>query len=414
MSFERGFLNSGVEVLMEPAPNLRSVAIGFWIRVGSRNEPREAMGISHLIEHLIFKGTKKRGAKEISDIFEGLGAEVNAFTSKEHTCYYARVIDENLGEVVNLLSEMLSAPAFRESDLSSEKEVVLEEIHHYEDTPDELIHDLFAETLWDNHPLGQSIIGCNHTVSGFKAEDISNFFSRHYTFEKTLVTVSGSFDKDNLFGLLEGGLKMSEFKSSPHPEVAVKVERRNRVMKKDTEQAHMCFGYEGLGGGDGDRFAVNILDGILAGGMSSRLFQKIREEKGLAYSVFSYHSFYRDTGSLAVYVGTRPKNIDEVISLIEKEVDSLLTKGVNEAELNRVKNQTKGCLVLSMESTSSRMSRLGRSYLLHSEVLSLDEIIERVDSVTANDIARVCERVFKPGKRALSVIGPFDKDRFDT
>ncbi len=411
MSFSKALLSSGVPVLMEPSSNLRSASIGFWVRAGSTDEPKSIMGISHLIEHLLFKGTKKRGAKEISDRFESLGAEVNAFTSKEHTCYYARVMDENLLEVIDLFSEMLHEPAFRPEDIASEKEVVLEEIHHYEDAPDELIHDIFAETLWDGHPYGQSILGSKETVSSLGKEDIEGYFREHYSFEKALITVAGSFNQKKLPSSLDDRFKLSAARPKAIITPKLKVDGGLKVVEKDTEQAHICLGFEGLKGGDSDRFALNILDGILGGGMSSRLFQKIREERGLAYAVYSYHSFYKSSGSFVVYVGTRPSNLNEVVSLIDDEIASILKCGVDDQELQRVKSQMKGRLVLSMESTSSRMSSLGRSHLVHGEVLSIDELIAKVDAVEASDINRVCSRVFDPSKRTLTLIGPIDRKK---
>ncbi|HDP69206.1 MAG TPA: insulinase family protein [Actinobacteria bacterium] len=413
MSFENSFLENGAEVLTEPMSHVRSVTLGFWVKTGSRDEPESLSGISHFLEHLLFKGTKTRTAKEISETFDGLGAELNAFTGKEHTCYYTRIIDENLNIAVEVLSDMLLHSALNKDDIKSEKEVVLEEIGFHEDSPDERVHDLFAEGLWENHPLGKNILGHLDTVRNFERKDLTEYLKRQYTPENMLVTAAGNLKHEDLVNIVQSYLKEIDG-DLPHKEkIATKIESRIKTIYKETEQAHICYGFESLPAGHDDRYALSILDSVLGGGMSSRLFQEIREKRGLAYSVYSYHSYYKDTGSFTIYAGTRPLNAEKVLELVKKEINKIVKTGIAGDELDRAKSQIKGQLILSLESTGNRMMRMGRSRITHGEVLSLSELIKRVDAVELKDVQRVARDIFLPEKAVLAVVGPFKEDKFE-
>lgn len=407
MVFNRTCLRNEVRVLTEVLPQVRSVTLGFWVGVGSRDEPEELNGVSHFLEHLLFKGTEKRSAREISETFDSLGAELNAFSAKEVTCFYARLLDEHLPIGVEVLSDMLQNSLFRAEDIDSEREVILEEISLYEDTPDDRIHDLFASVLWENHPLGKSVLGHIETVRSFSQEDILSFFSQHYVPNNLVVAAAGHLDHDKLVELIDKyftpktNLKFSRKLFVPE------VEPHLTVYTKKTEQAHICYGAQGFHARHQDRFALAILDNILGGGMSSRLFQEVREKKGLVYSIYSYNSLYSETGLFAIYAGTRPSKTEQVIKLIKREINRILGDGITSDELHRSKNHIKGELVLGLESTSHRMSRLGKAELSDGELLSLDELVERIDGVTVEDVNRIAREIFIPQKMVLAVIGPF-------
>jgi predicted Zn-dependent peptidase len=411
MVFEKTTLPSGIRVVSETIPHVRSVAIGFWVGVGSRDEDVKNSGMSHFVEHLMFKGTKSRTAQEISEIFDTLGAELNAFTAKEYTCYYARLLDEHVPVGLDVLSDMLQNPKFDSKDVEAERKVVLEEINLHEDSPDERIHDLFAETLLNNHPLGQPVLGTATTVADFKRGDITHFFTHEYVPSNIVLAAAGNYSHQKLVELVEkyfqgkSGLKPSRKESQP------RLSKRINVLTKKTEQAHICYGAKALYAGHKDRFILSILDNILGGGMSSRLFQEIRERRGLAYAVYSYHSLYSETGLLAVYAGTSPSNVSEVVKLIKEEILKIVEEGVTKQELHRAKEHIKGQLVLSLESTGRRMTRLGKVEMTHGELLTLDEIVARISAVTLSDVKRLAEDIFDPKQMVLTLIGPLDEEK---
>lgn len=394
-------------MLSEILPQVRSVTLGFWIGVGSRDEPPELSGVSHFLEHMLFKGTEKRTAREISELFDALGGELNAFSAKEYTCFYARLLDEHVPIGIEVLSDMLQNTLFAEKDIESEKDVVLEEINLYEDTPDDRIHDLFASVLWQNHPLGKSVLGHTTTVRSFFRDDIKGYFSQYYVPNNVVVAAAGHLEHDNIVNLVNEHFTSRGNNQWSRKLFLPEVEPKVMVFNKPTEQAHICMGAQGLHAKHEDRFALSILDNILGGGMSSRLFQEIREKKGLTYSIYSYNSLYSETGFFAIYAGTRPSKTEKVIKLIRAEIDKLVQDGVTEEELRRAKDHLKGELVLGLESTSHRMSRLGRSELCDGEFLSLDELVQRFDKVTLEDVNRVAQTIFGSNKLVLTVIGPF-------
>lgn len=409
MFYEQSQLDSGITVITESIDTVRSVTLGIWCSVGSRDESPAEAGMSHFMEHMMFKGTPTRSAAEISQAFDRLGAELNAFTSKEYTCYYARLLDQHADTAVTLLSDMVVNSSFAQDACLSEREVVLEEISRYEDAPDDQIHELFAGTLLPSHPLGLPVIGNKGTVGGFDSTAARTFHDTHYKTGNVTVAAAGALKHADIVALVRDNLTLPEGPRSARVHAVPATEPRLKVLTKDTEQAHICWGVAGLPSRDEDRFKLAILDGVLGGGMASRLFQEIREKRGLAYAVFSYHQAYQDTGEFVVYAGTRPDNAVAVIDLIKEAIDTMCDSGITADELDRVRESIKGSMILGLESTRNRMTRLGKALATNGELLSLDEIVERIDAVTADDVLALARRLFD-GNHALAVIAPFGED----
>lgn len=384
---------NGVRVVLENIPTVRSVAIGVWIGTGSRNEDAKNNGISHFLEHMFFKGTKTRTAREIAESFDSIGGQVNAFTSKEYTCYYAKVLDTHANFALDVLSDMFFNSSFVTEELNKEKNVVYEEIKMYEDTPDDIVHDLLSKAIYENHALGYPILGTEETLATFSGDTLREYMHNHYIPENIVISIAGNVpdsfinDVDKLFGSYTAGKQeKSNHKPSFHTN---KVAR-----KKETEQAHLCLGYQGLPVGHDDMYNLIVLNNVLGGSMSSRLFQDVREDKGLAYSVFSYHSAFQDTGIVTLYGGTGAKQLDVLYDTIQNTLKVLKQDGITDKELNNSKEQLKGSLMLSLESTNSRMSRNGKNELLLGEHRSLDEIVEDIDKVTKDAVNEMANNVF--------------------
>ncbi|MGH2748290.1 MAG: M16 family metallopeptidase [Actinomycetota bacterium] len=413
MAFARTTLDSGVTVVTEKMTSVRSVTVGFWFDVGARDEPDTIAGTSHFLEHLLFKGTAGRSAKDIADAFDAVGGDINAFTSKEYTCYYSRVLDSDLPMALDVLADMLTSSTLASDEFESERRVILEEIAMHEDAPDELVHDIFYRTMWDGHALGRPVLGYNETIASVSRGQVVEYWRERYLPPNMVVAAAGNVDHEDLVARVgalfpsAGGRRT--LRSGPPPVPAAGA----HVVKRPTEQAHIVLGMPGLPRVHDDRHALAVLDTILGGGMSSRLFQEIREKRGLAYSVYSYRSLFADAGTFAVYAGTTPQNAETVIDLVRKELDSILTEGVNEAELERAKGHIRGSLVLSSEDPGSRMNRLGKQQLTTGEILSIDELIERFNAVAIDDVRRVAERVVGSKRFQVTVVGPFDEGAFD-
>lgn len=410
MFYERTELDDGLVVITERMDAVRSVALGIWFAVGSRDEAPGEAGMSHFMEHMMFKGTPTRSAADISGTFDRLGAELNAFTSKECTCYYSRLLDEHVDTAVEVLSDMVANSLLAEDAIASEREVVLEEIARHDDAPDDAVHELFAATLLPGHPIGLPVLGRRQTVASFDREAASDFFRRHYTSGNAVVAAAGALDHDEIVELARTHLRLPAGPRQKRQAVAPVREPHLKVVRKNTEQAHICWGVTALHARHEARFALAILDGILGGGMSSRLFQEIREKRGLAYAVFSYHSLAQDTGQFVVYAGTRPENAAEVVRLIREEAESVAAFGVTEEEFERVREGLKGQLVLSLESTRSRMNPLGKSEVTGSELLSVDEVVARIDAVRPEDVHALAREIFD-GNHTLAMIAPLDEEQ---
>ncbi len=398
---------NGVRVVLENIPTVRSVAIGVWIGTGSRNETPENNGISHFLEHMFFKGTKTKSAREIAESFDSIGGQVNAFTSKEYTCYYAKVLDNHAQFALEVLADMFFNSTFVEEELKKEKNVVYEEIKMYEDTPDDIVHDLLSKAIYENHSLGYPILGTEETLSTFTGNTLKEYMHNMYTPEHVVVSVAGNIsdtfikEVEKLFGSYEGG-KREIVESTPQFHM-------NQISrKKETEQAHLCIGFEGLKVGHDDIYSLILMNNILGGSMSSRLFQDVREQKGLAYSVFSYHSAFEDSGVVTIYGGTGASQLDLLFETVQETLAVLKRDGVTEKELKNSKEQLKGNLMLSLESTNSRMSRNGKNELVLSRHKSLDEMVEQIDSITKESVDQMALSIFND-KYSISLISPDGK-----
>ncbi len=391
-------------MVLENIPTVRSVAIGIWIGTGSRNETPELNGISHFLEHMFFKGTKTRSAREIAESFDSIGGQVNAFTSKEYTCYYAKVLDTHAPFALEVLADMFFNSTFDEEELLKEKNVVYEEIKMYEDTPDDIVHDLLSKAVYQNHPLGYPILGTEDTLQTFSGETLKQYMRDAYTPENVVISIAGNIsdtfikEVESYFGSYEG---QRAVQSDVKPDFNVNQITR----KKETEQAHLCIGFNGLQVGHDDIYELIVLNNILGGSMSSRLFQEVREQRGLAYSVFSYHSAYQDSGIVTIYGGTGAKQLDVLFETIQETLTKLKETGITEKELNNSKEQLKGSLMLSLESTNSRMSRNGKNELLLSRHRSLDEIIEQIDKVEKNAVNQMANSIFND-QYSLALVSP--------
>jgi len=411
-TYEISELDSGERVITEPVPSVRSVAIGYWIGVGSRDEKDERAGVSHFLEHLLFKGSARYSAQEIAETFDGLGGELNAATSREHTVLYARVTDAHLETAIDVMTDMVFAPTFAELD--SEREVVLEEIAMYEDTPQELVHDLFSEAVFGVHPLGRPVLGTRDVIASVSRRALSAYHRGMYVGGNVVVAAAGNLAHGDVVGLVE---RMQRGPDEPprgqrvrRPLVAAPPPGL-RFQRKDTEQYHVCVGAPGIARSDRRRFAASLLDSILGGAASSRLFQEIREKRGMAYAVYSFASQYSDTGLFGFYVGTREENLDACLEIAAAELADVAAGNLRPKELERAKENLKGRIVLSMESTANRMSRLGKSLVTDSELMSLDRVIAEIDAVEADELAELASVLLAPDLISAAGIGP-DEDRF--
>jgi predicted Zn-dependent peptidase len=407
---------SGLRIVTEAMPAMRSVALGIWVDVGSRDERPGIAGASHFLEHLLFKGTKRRTARQIAEAFDAVGGDLNAFTAKEYTCYYCRVSDVDLPMAVDYMSDMLQHSVISAKDLEAERQVILEEINMRDDDPGDLIHDVFTEALWRDHPLGRPVLGTRETISAVGRDQIKRFHDRLYRPPHFVIAAAGNLDHEALCRLVEGEMETGRRVSGtarklraagdvPRAHAAVEVRHR------PTEQAHISLGTNGYSRRDPRRFAFGVVNTILGGGMSSRLFQEIREKRGMAYSVFSYHTMYTEVGMFSIYAGTTPANATQVVEIARAQMDDIAGGGLTDDELERAKGHVKGSLVLSLEDTSGRMSRIGRSEISHGDILSVDEMIARTEAVTRQDAVETAAEVFG-GPVALAVIGPFRKRDF--
>lgn len=400
---KKAILPNGLRVITEQVPGVRSVAVGVWVAAGSRDEAPEQSGIAHFVEHMLFKGTRRRSARDIAESIDATGGQLNAFTTKETTCYYARVLDEHLPLALDILADMLLESVFRAEDLVREREVILEEIRLVEDTLEDLVHDLFEKALFGAHPLARPVLGSQGTVAGCTRQDLLRFVQTHYGPGNMVIAAAGSVDHQALVELVEG-LFGGPARGGTGQTVAPFHYRPAYVMnERDSEQVHLCVGAPGLPRHHPQRFALHLLDTLLGGGMSSRLFQELRENRGLVYSTYSYHAGYRDTGVVGVYAGTSPDKAPEVLDLIRAELAAVHRGEISAEELERAKQQSKGALVLSLENTATRMSRLARGELDGQPYLSPRQLMRRIDAVTLDDVRRLAAELLPPER--LTVVG---------
>lgn len=404
--YQKFVLPNGVRIITEEIEHVKSVSIGLWVGAGSRDERDGYEGISHFIEHMFFKGTEKRTARDLAESLETVGGQLNAFTTKEYTCFYAKVLDDDLDLAIDVLSDMFFASKFDAKEIEKEKKVVIEEIKMYEDSPDELIHDLFSENVWNDHPLGKPILGTEESIRALNKEKVLHYIDQHYAPGNLVIAVAGKIKHEDILQKLvplygdfqRGGRRVLE--GTPAGQTVQK------YITKDTEQMHIVMGVPGLGQDDDDIYPMHVINNILGGGLSSRLFQEVREQRGLAYSVYSYHSTYVDTGLFAIYAGTSPANTQEVIECIFAEIEDMKQKGITENELQRTVAQIKGSLYLGLESVNSRMSRLGKTELTYNRVLTPEEVVAKLEKVTLEDVNQVMRRLWQKDKLSIVMMGP--------
>jgi predicted Zn-dependent peptidase len=404
-------LATGERVISERVPGVRSVALGFWIGAGSRDETDARAGVSHFIEHLLFKGSSRYSAQEIAEIFDELGGELNAATSRETTVVYSRIPDDRLERALDVMADMVFRPSF--TDVDSEREVVLEEIAMVEDTPNDLVHDIAAEAVFGSHPLGRPVIGSAEVISAVSRRALAGYHRRAYQGRKVVLAGAGNVRHEELVALLEERRNGA----APGPGLAArKAARTNgepgvRFQRKDTEQYHVCLSAPGISRHDERRFAASLMDAIVGGSASSRLFQEIREKRGMAYSVYSYSSQYAETGQIGVYVGTREDNLAECLEIAVAELSDIASGNVGAGELARAKENLKGRILLSLESTSARMTRLGKSTITETPLLTPEAIVRRLEAVTAGEVAELADALLAPERLSVAGIGP-DEGRF--
>jgi len=407
--YRKDTLSNGIRVVSETLPKSRSVSIGVWVKVGSRHEPPEIGGISHFIEHLFFKGTQKRTAKDIAIEMDSLGGEMNAFTSQETTTFYAKVVDEHLPIAIDILSDILLGSKFDPAEMEKERKVILEEIKGVEDTPDDYIHELFTNTVWPDNSLGRPILGTKETIKALKHENIIAYIDSYYSPKEIVISVAGNFEHARLIELLDASFGKLSRTGIPKNEVAPAFTQALFVKKKQLEQVQLCIGCKGLQYAHEDRFVISALNTVLGNSMSSRLFQEVREQNALAYSIYSYVTSYRDAGLLTVYAGTDPANALEAARLVIKEFKKIKEEGITPAEELRVKNQVKGSLVLSLESSNSHMSRLARQEIYYGKYLSMDDIIKGVEKVSREQVQRLAQQLFVKENLSLAILGPLSR-----
>jgi predicted Zn-dependent peptidase len=424
-------LESGVRVITERVPSVRSVALGFWIATGSVAEHEDQAGISHLLEHMLFRGTERYGSQEIDQIFDAMGAEINAGTDKEATSLYTRVLDRHLDHAFEVMSDMVWHPRFGE--LEAEREVVLEEIAMYEDDPQDRVFDILGKAIFGSHPLGRAVIGTAEVVGSVTREQLAAFHGQRYRPESVVIAAAGSVEHDELVDMARSveqaraqSLELAAAKAngaapaspvSPAGEDAALAaaeppdfQRRARFLQKDTEQYHVCLGGAGIAREDDRRFALRVLEGVLGGTSSSRLFQEVRERRGLAYSVFTFSNLYAHTGEIGLYVGTRPDNLREALAVVAAELERCVEDPATDEELVRSRENLKGRVVLGMESTGARMSRLGASVLNGLAILTVNEMIERIDSVEIEQVRDLAAELFVPGALSAAGVGPAEEE----
>jgi predicted Zn-dependent peptidase len=416
MSVRRTVLPSGLRIVTEEVPSVRSAAIGIWVNVGSRDETPAVAGASHFLEHLLFKGTTRRTALEISATIEAVGGEMNAFTSKEYTCFYARVIDTDLPMAIDVVSDLITSSIVSALDVDAERKVVLEEIAMRDDDPSDLVHDLYAETYYGDTQLGRPILGTIKSIKDMTRSSVFNYYKKKYLPQDLVVAVAGNIKHKRVVAMVEEALARDNFldvKGTPQirPNTPVKTKPMQSVglMTRKTEQAHMFYGMEGVARSDERRFAMGVLASALGGGMSSRLFQEIREKRGLAYSVYAYAQQFAGSGQIGFYAGCNPTKAIEVVEIIREVLADVAENGMSHEEVERAKGAVRGSLVLSQEDSGSRMSRIGKNEIVYGQVMGFDEILKAISRVNPTDVREIANE-FLTKSPTLALVGPFKSE----
>jgi predicted Zn-dependent peptidase len=408
-SYRKGFLPNGIRVVTERMEHVRSVAVGVWVETGSRHEAENRGGMSHLIEHLVFKGTATRSAEEIARTMDSVGGQMDAFTTKEHTCFYVQVLDEHLPLAVDLLTDILLHPLFNADELEREKSVVLQEIKMVEDTPDDIIHDLFAGQIWGGHPLGRPILGSREAVSAYDRTEALGYFTDEYVPPRVIIAVAGNVTHERVMELFSAGFRGFDRMPTERTAAPPALKPGVNIVNKTLEQVHLIMGFPGLHHSAPERYALFLLNDIIGGSMSSRLFQEVREREGLVYAIHSGVQAYTDTGTLYVYAATDEKNFSKVLKSTLKVLRELKKTGVTEEELRRAKDHLKGSLMLSLESTSSRMNRLAKHEMHLGSFLTMDAMLAAIDTVRHEEVQTLLAELLDEDRLALTTLGPLDR-----
>lgn len=399
-------LKNGIRVAVEEIPYVRSVSFGIWVKNGSRDENINNNGISHFIEHMLFKGTFKRSAKDIAEEMDALGGQINAYTTKEYTCYHTRVLDKHIEKAVDILSDMFLNSKFDDNDVSRERNVILEEINMYDDAPEEVVHDKLQENIWKNSSLELPILGTADTISNFDGKIIKDYFDKHYTNENTVISIAGNVNENEAFALVEKYFGDKKSLKTLNEEKEKTVYYPSFIKSpKDIEQIHMCMCFPGLERDHENKYDMTIFNTIFGGGMSSRLFQKIREDNGLTYSIYSYISAYTDAGLFAVYAGMNPNQIEKVCRLIYEEIEDIKNSLISDKVIKITKEQIISNYIIGTESTVNRMTSMGGSVLLRNTVQTQEEIISNIESVTAQSVHNIVNKIFDFDKISISLSG---------
>ena len=416
MSVKRSVHASGLRIVTEEVPSVRSAAVGIWVNVGSRDEAPATAGASHFLEHLLFKGTTSRTALEISSSIESVGGEMNAFTSKEYTCFYARVIDTDLPMAIDVVSDLITSSVVSALDVDAERKVVLEEIAMRDDDPSDLVHDLFSDTYYGDTPIGRPILGTIDSINAMSRNTVFNYYKKKYLPQDLVVAVAGNIKHKRVVAMVEQALSRDNFldvMAAPviRPNIPIKNSKQQSVglMYKKSEQAHMFYGMQAVARADERRFAMGVLSAALGGGMSSRLFQEIREKRGLAYSVYSYAQQFVGSGLIGFYAGCNPAKAVEVVEIIRSVLNDVAVNGMTQEEIDRAKGAVRGSLVLSQEDTGSRMSRIGKNEIVYGQVMDFDDILTSIDRVSAQDIGEIASE-FLVKTPTLALVGPFKNE----
>jgi len=398
-------LPSGLRLVLEPLPFVRSVSFGIWVRNGSRNENTQTNGLSHFIEHMMFKGTQRRSAKDIADTMDAVGGQINAFTAKEYTCYFTRTLDAHFDVALDVLTDMFFESKFDPADIDKERNVIHEEINMYEDTPEDLAVDLLQQHAFVNNALGMSILGPAENIKSFQRDDFIHFMQKKYTPHNMVIAIAGNIVVEEVIEKISKAFGHFEREAALLKQNPATYSPGFSFKEKDIEQVHLCMGLPGIKSGTDDTYALACINTILGGGMSSRLFQKIREERGLVYSVYSYSASYWDTGMFMVYAALNPAQLYEVLSLISQEIKGMFTNRVTKEQLAKAREQLKSSFLLSLESAGSRMNSIGRTLLMLEKVVTPDELIDKVDAVNLDRFYAVCDQIFKLEEMSLSLVG---------
>jgi predicted Zn-dependent peptidase len=403
-------LPNGLRIITEAMPSLRSVALGCWLDTGSRDENPNEAGVSHFLEHLLFKGSEKLSAREVSDTFDAIGAESNAFTSKEYTCFWARLLDQDLATGLDVLSEIIQRPAFRPHEIDAERQVVIEEINMYEDDPNDVTFENFTRAVFADHALEEPVLGSRESIRAMTRDDIDGYWKRRYGAGSMVVAAAGSVDHEAFVDFASERFGDWSGEAVDHDLVPAESSPRVNVTRRDTEQAHIVLGGAGINRDDERRWALEVLNHVMGSGMSSRLFREVREERGLAYSIYGFKLSYTDNGAWGVYVGTTPTQTDTALGIIRAELAKAVEEGITSEELERAKGSMRGGLALSLEDGNSRMIRLGRDELAGMPHLSVDEMLAKLDAVGLDDVQSVAADLYGAETRMIGAVGPFDQE----